>query len=368
MLDISGTANTPKNHYQTLDGLRALSIIVVLIGHFAAHKQFSAYNSILAKVTASGGLGVEIFFTISGFLITSLLLNEQMSTGTINLKNFYLKRAFRILPVLFLYLVTLVTLNYAMHIKFSWFTILTVLLFIANFDKLRKSGLKYEGLFAHFWSLSIEEQFYLVIPMLIHWLKGNYIKFIFWACIALMLLNSFPPFRIQYFGLFYGISVGSLFACLYIKYHDRISQFTAKNLSLKMILCILLFFVNKVFITTVRINLSPIFIGVFILLGITESKAVVYKMFNNSVAGFTGKLSYSLYVWQQLFTYYHPVKKFINPTDSVLINLAELTIASALTYYLLEVNMLKLRNKVLKTRKNKIAVRYNRLAAAEQAL
>ena len=90
-----------KSHLPSLDGLRGISILLVVISHtFGDKKPF--YN---------GGFGVSIFFVISGFLITLLLLQEKYTTGSVSLKNFYIRRFLRIFPVAYLYLVVLLVLN-----------------------------------------------------------------------------------------------------------------------------------------------------------------------------------------------------------------------------------------------------------------
>ena len=84
----------------SLDGFRAISIILVLI----CHSRFSqGFPSSLVDLAGNGEIGVDVFFVISGFLITTLLLNEEVNEGNINLQSFYIRRAFRILPVFILY-------------------------------------------------------------------------------------------------------------------------------------------------------------------------------------------------------------------------------------------------------------------------
>src|SRR5271165_4954607 len=90
----------------SLDGLRAISIFMVIVCHISIGTQ---YEKLFLPI---GSMGVEIFFVISGFLITTLLLRERERSGSINLKKFYIRRAYRILPLLFLFIVTLAILNF----------------------------------------------------------------------------------------------------------------------------------------------------------------------------------------------------------------------------------------------------------------
>src|SRR5471030_1739244 len=97
----------------SLDGLRAISIIMVLIGHGSgtvAHP--NRVLDFLAHAFGDGELGVSVFFVISGFLITTLLIKEQERIGQIHLGNFYMRRVFRILPAFYFYLFTIAVISY----------------------------------------------------------------------------------------------------------------------------------------------------------------------------------------------------------------------------------------------------------------
>ena len=98
MIEIPSSLNNKK--FPSLDGLRGISIIFVILSHFIFYSEFVAKTNL-------GVIGVEIFFVISGFLISTLLLKEQIINGGISLRKFYIRRALRILPVVFLFLTTL---------------------------------------------------------------------------------------------------------------------------------------------------------------------------------------------------------------------------------------------------------------------
>ncbi len=141
-----------------LDGLRALAVLAVMAFHTspAAH---------------GGFVGVDVFFVISGYLITTLLLREWSLTGQLDLRTFYLKRALRLGPaLLFMLLLTtplvFTTLNDMMGMP-SPVAIASVLLYVANWANVLVSA--GTGPLTHTWSLSIEEQFYLIWPLLLVW-------------------------------------------------------------------------------------------------------------------------------------------------------------------------------------------------------
>ena len=135
-----------------LDGLRALSIVMVLTSHLH-DPLWSFWN---------GGLGVTLFFVISGFLITTLLLREEDRTGRVSLSGFYVRRAFRIIPlyVIALGVTTVLVLGFGLGEGGANF--LERLPLLATFNGELAGG----GTFAHSWSLGIEEKFYILWPLL----------------------------------------------------------------------------------------------------------------------------------------------------------------------------------------------------------
>lgn len=156
-----------KGYIPTLDGWRAIAILGVLIYHgttalFYPTGPFPNYYAL--RVIQAGAKGVDIFFAISGFLICTRLLQEQKATGRISLKGFYIRRGFRILPPYFLYLGVLALIAatgvLAVEAREWWGCIL----FIRNYYGPVASHGWYTG---HFWSLSVEEHFYLMWPLLL---------------------------------------------------------------------------------------------------------------------------------------------------------------------------------------------------------
>jgi peptidoglycan/LPS O-acetylase OafA/YrhL len=128
-------------HRRGLDGLRGIAIVLVLMLHW------------WPTTFTGGAYGVDLFFVLSGFLITRLLLEEHRATGRVDIRAFYVRRARRLAPALIVVLAVCATANGAI-----W-----TLLYVANWS--RASG-GMAGPLEHTWSLSIEEQFYLVWPLL----------------------------------------------------------------------------------------------------------------------------------------------------------------------------------------------------------
>ena len=134
-----------------LDGLRAVGVLAVLLGH--------------SELLSGGFLGVDVFFVLSGFLITSLLLEEHARVGRVSLRGFYTRRALRLLPAL----APVVVVGGGAMIAWSpgWDSIgfvLSVLFYVANWAIVAGHS---QGLLAHTWSLAIEEQFYILWPVVL---------------------------------------------------------------------------------------------------------------------------------------------------------------------------------------------------------
>lgn len=149
-----------KGRIPCLDGLRAISILLVLGFHASGTEGFPS-SEWLRSLLRHGGVGVDVFFVISGFLITLLLFREQDRTGRISLCKFYIRRSLRILPAMFAYL-AFVALLQAMGIAslstIDWVVALT---YTANFHGTFSHGAQP---IEHLWSLSVEEHFYLIWP------------------------------------------------------------------------------------------------------------------------------------------------------------------------------------------------------------
>ncbi|MGI8608647.1 MAG: acyltransferase family protein [Candidatus Dormibacteria bacterium] len=153
---IPPTPHTSRGYWPALDGIRALAVAEVILLHAGS------------RFGRKGDLGVDAFFVLSGFLITTILLAERERTGGLNLPAFYLRRAFRLFPALILVVVatagisvllvpalrdpTLQAIPYAATYSFNWLMAL---------------GSPRSGLLSHTWSLAIEEQFYLLWPPII---------------------------------------------------------------------------------------------------------------------------------------------------------------------------------------------------------
>jgi peptidoglycan/LPS O-acetylase OafA/YrhL len=147
-----------------LDGVRALAISLVVLFHYPWKQPFFEPNPV-----HGGFLGVDVFFVLSGYLITALLLQEHATLGRISLKRFYARRALRLLPAFFVLFAIAVVLHFALAAgdgdRPDTLGLFGMLFYAANWVNVYRDGAL--GVVAHTWSLAIEEQFYLVWPAIL---------------------------------------------------------------------------------------------------------------------------------------------------------------------------------------------------------
>lgn len=293
----------------SLDGLRAVSISMVLVGHvlFSYHGHRAEWSYF-----GNGDLGVSTFFVISGFLITALLLGEFEKTGTISLRHFYFRRALRILPPFYAFLLAVVIAWHLGWITSDWRSCFSSLFFIRDY---MLPGDWYTG---HSWSLSIEEQFYLFWPAALVFLgRKRGLR------LALVLIAISPVVRVishKFWNhgnldafMFHMRLDGLMMGCILAILQDE--QWFAQ--AWKRVEHSALAISSLVFLFGVSPALSHRFVGYYRMpAGYSlDNVAICYLLFyfvRNplSVGGrilnwrpliHIGILSYSLYLWQQLF-------------------------------------------------------------------
>ena len=199
-----------------IDQWRGISVLMVLAHHlliyryqgFAStpHGWFTgkiAWAAILWR-PYSGGIGVDVFFCISGYLITTLMLREEAKTGTVSLQAFYIRRVCRILPAMLVYVLSIVLLHTFGLVKMEPGDPAKAVLFLCN-TEIARCGYH----FGHFWSLAVEEQFYVFWPLLLL-LTGRYRVVVAAAAFAFALVASvIPSWRIEGW-----LNNGLSFACI----------------------------------------------------------------------------------------------------------------------------------------------------------
>jgi peptidoglycan/LPS O-acetylase OafA/YrhL len=306
------------NHLASLDGLRALSIVMVLVSHGAgAYGRRS--NDVLDYF---GHLGVSIFFVISGTLITWLMIREKEETGLMSLRSFYIRRALRIIPVFWLFTLCVIALKSAHAVSISNLDILRAFTFTHNYPF--GAHAEYAWWMNHTWSLSLEEQFYLVWPGLFALLATKNSRLLAMA-IALggPLLRAanyylLPSLRGHEGGMFQTridiLMMGCLAAFVLDSpgWRERIRNLPSGAVLLASSLFLLgiepYLSTRHIGHTLARAAFSAAMptieaaaIAAAILVLVAGRTGMAYAALNQPAVMHIGQLSYGLYLWQQLF-------------------------------------------------------------------
>jgi peptidoglycan/LPS O-acetylase OafA/YrhL len=305
----------------SLDGFRALSIVMVICGHFALEWEARHGTYPFWTRFVDAGLGVFIFFVISGYLITLLLLKEFERRGSLSLRRFYFRRFFRIVPPLYLYILFIAITAPLSGLRAEPRELLTALTFTRNLDPHA-----HQFMFQHFWSLCIEEQFYLLWPVALlialrHSGRTGATR------LALVLIIVAPIYRVvaylaipqlalrEYaYGLLPGHMDALMFGCWGALAEgtlpfERIYQ---KATAFSWILPVWLFGVSQqlsgVLHNYYRLTIGDTLDGVatlFMLLwAIRTPGTLAWKVLNWRPIVHIGVISYSIYIWQTYFL--HP--------------------------------------------------------------
>ncbi|MEI9943312.1 MAG: acyltransferase [Chitinophagaceae bacterium] len=159
-----------KVYFKNLDGIRFIAALLVILQHtsdYKSYQQIGLPNTLEKQLGGVGGLGVTLFFVLSGFLIFFLLFSEQKLKQTISIKNFYIRRILRIWPLYFGFgLLLIIGINYFLSIDTP---VLKNLFFLGTFSINLQLlfSIPNKGIIELYWSVCIEEQFYLVAPWLV---------------------------------------------------------------------------------------------------------------------------------------------------------------------------------------------------------
>jgi peptidoglycan/LPS O-acetylase OafA/YrhL len=337
----------------TLDGWRGFAVIAIIVYH--GRSGFFNEHSELIQLSSHLDLGVNLFFAISGFLICGLLLQEYQNHGGINLRRFYLRRCFRILPPYYAVLAVLCVLSILGAIQVNYSYLPSCLLFYRNYTPL---GMDEQSGFytAHFWTLAIEEHFYLIWPMLLIAVKpkraGKFAFLLAMAVFAWRVLES-------HFQWFASVLLPSnlltrtdtmmdalLWGCLAAIYFPEIVRFSARIRFSQLWLPILatLLVIEKLR-TPGLIELQAVLMPALVLSTVIQPASLLGRVLEWRPVRWLGTISYSLYLWQELFLPElasekgHGIFHYLQQPPW---NLPAILACACLSRYLLEVPMIRL--------------------------
>ena len=340
-------------YYDSLDGVRGLAALMVMFCHFFTYVQpgDTVVLNLLVKAAAIGQSGVILFFVLSGFLITRILINTKNEHGYFS--NFYARRSLRIFPLYFFFLFLfyfivpwiLGTETPALNQQIYHWTYLQNVAMTFNWP------LKGPG---HYWSLAVEEHFYLLWPLLVYFLTIKSLKKLVFVIYGIALVtrvilvsNGYDPFFFTLTNMD-SLAIGAGLAIWEYEGSFKKSSYYVKGfiISLLPVLILWVFFggdSNPVIqiVKPALVNITCVLLIGFV---ITSKGGIVTKFFNSKVMNFSGKISYGLYVYHiggyDFIRKYLPIK---NPYVLFICSALFVYLVAALSFFYFEKHFLELK-------------------------
>ena len=335
-----------------IDGLRAVAVGAVILYHIKI--------TIFGQQPFQGGyIGVDIFFVISGYLISSIILKELISTGSFSFKYFYERRIRRILPVLLFVMLVSLFFSWKILLPSSFVDFAKSMLYSLGFSSnlyFHYSGQEYAALsgllkpFLHTWSLSVEEQYYILFPAVLLIIFKYFRKYLIHILIIGFAISlglaewtsrNYPSISFYFLHTrMWELLAGSLLAYIEIRrgYRSKHKKFNLilPTIGLSLILHSILFFNDKMFHPSLY-TLSPI-IGVCLIIWFSNKDEIVTKILSTKLFVGIGLISYSLYLWHYpIFSFYRNVHFFYpSSLNSKIFVIFFLFVISFLSYKFIE--------------------------------
>lgn len=318
MSDPTSSSGIFKGKIPALDGVRGLAVLLVLLSHFLLIEFWS--NKQIYELVHAGWLGVDLFFVLSGFLITGILLDARHSKNYWS--SFYKRRVLRIFPLYF-FVVTVTWLTVIFYEKtpdrlqgydsFAWFFTFTPNIAMA----LKNNWLSHSNVFNlnHLWSLAVEEQFYIFWPFIVRYVP---IRWLAALCLGLVVfstplrfwvagdqgVNSVASYVLP-FTRMDGLAAGSFLAVFFRL--DLQSFIPFDKWIARLFFCWTGWEIVQIFLhgTEMRLyNLSALFFASLLYLSLNKDRnALIRRMCENAFLRDLGKYSYGLYVFHHMFLF-----------------------------------------------------------------
>lgn len=366
-----------KKYFHTLDALRFFAFLKVYLLHLPEQGDFPIFE----YIKSGGGFGVSFFFVLSGFLITYILVHEKTVRERFDVKKFFIRRSLRIWPLFYLLIIIAFLLPYdfktqiGFHMigggyEFDWRYSLT---FLENYKMLLMDNFPKTTPLSVFWSLCIEEHFYIVWMLTLFVLPVRYFKYFLISCIPLAItarwfeLSITHNVNMQSIDLLTNMdlfAIGGLLGFATAKNYSLIANFILKiPIWLKIIITILatsVFVFHPIFVPQDNTHFSFIFAQTIIAISCTALIALfiptnsTYKISDTNPLSYLGRISYGLYVYHIIVI--HVLFKYCLHEKIILDNWLNLggfmTISfilsvgiSSLSYHYFEKPILKFRNR-----------------------
>lgn len=356
--------NPRSEHYPALDGLRGIAILLVVFFH----------NFGFIKYFNFGWLGVDLFFVLSGFLITNILMKEVGSKNY--LKNFYVRRILRIFPLYYLFLIVFLLIlpnfeAYKDNLKYYTDNQWWIWTYLQNWLYVFKLP-EDTNLLLHLWSLGVEEQYYLIWPFVILLIrKPKWLLLLSLTILVLIMgirfilwyknIEGFHYFTLYTFTRIDGLCIGSALALIRILKPNFITYFTAPVILFVAVLNFIFYFVNKTnnysfpYFAIVGYTTFAVVFAILVHEAATSNKNIITKILSIAALRFLGKISYGFYIFHwPVFIFLSPIFTnflsnyfeidylIIQITSSFIATLTGLVISIA-SFYFFEIRFLKLK-------------------------
>lgn len=323
--------NSIARRNNNIDFLRFIAVTSVMVSHY----------HLVPSISSGLWTGVDLFFVISGFLISSLLFKEISRTGKLNLRRFYIRRALRILPTFYLYLIGTILIFSVIGKDFSIITIISELLFLQNY---------LTSFNEHTWSLAVEEHFYLFFPVILLFTFSRnsqnqrlFITLIFLLSVLILILrieNSAShtyqsithhyPTHLRLDSILFGVVIAYIY-----NFHNSLSNIIKKSkiANVYVMVAFLLPFwlpISSPFINTYGLTALYLASGVLVLKSTAAGNSINSKIFK--LCAFIGKHSYAIYLW-------HLNARTINVIVLSIFGIEDNNVFSFITYIILSITI-----------------------------
>lgn len=327
----------PSNLFiPSLDGMRAIAFLVVFVAHSLPHR------------VLPGGFGVAIFFFLSGYLITTLLRAEAERTGTISLKQFYLRRVLRIFPPCYLTIVIVATLarvGVVYNVE-SYKSLFAGFLYFSNFWNILGWGNLPAGL-GILWSLAVEEHYYLIYPLLYAWFVRRGVGrnrqavvllllcglVLVWRCYRAMVMHSsweniYEGTDTRFDAILFGCVLGMVANPVLGDRVEWLERNARRWAAYGLVLIVATFaYRNQAFRDTIRYTLQQVALMPIFFLIIRPERNWITRVLEGKWLRHLGVLSYSMYLIHH--TLFHNFYHYRQPTVLLVIAIFALTVVYA---------------------------------------
>lgn len=339
----------PNGYLPTLDGWRAIAILLVLLFHA---KTYVIGPFSTRFISHFGLFGVYLFFGISGLLICTRLLEEERMTGSLHLKGFYIRRTLRIMPAAFLYLGAVALLMHSAILPVSWTSIAASVFFVRNY--VDPGGVASYST-AHFWSLSVEEHFYLFLPSFL-----LYVRRYRAATLCVLAVASITWALLRQHGLGGGSSSSNPWGTASICFFLLLPAALAIGLQKTAVRAWAVRFLQPSIIVPISIGVlallpakSPVIAllpAAMLAATVLHPQSWISRVLELGIFRFAGKISFGLYLWQQVIFNgrYDPENAPFGIAHNFPYNFLLVGCLATASYYLLEKPCMRLGHRLAK--------------------